>query len=72
MQTIFLEFQWEGSGQLAAIGTDSIFYRDGRWSERTFRDKCHERAAEITKRKGTTKLQFVGYTTRNSDRLVRL
>ena len=51
-QTIFLEFQWEGNIDLAAIGTESIFYRDGRWSELTF-----------IERKGTTSLRFVGYST---------
>ena len=62
-QTIFLEFQWEGNIDLAAIGTESIFYRDGRWSELTFREKCRDRAAEIIERKGTTSLRFVGYST---------
>jgi hypothetical protein len=47
MQTVWLEFKREGASQLAALGTDSTFYIDGRWSWLTTLDKIHERIAQL-------------------------
>lgn len=65
MKTVFLEFERElpnGERRLAALGTDVIFYRDGRWSADTFVCKMKERAAEIMARREGDPLTFVGYT----------
>lgn len=64
MQTIFLEFQHE-NGAIAANGTDTIFYIDGRWSWPTTSQRIHDRVEEL--RKGPfgsrySKQKFVGFT----------
>ena len=63
MRTIFLEFRHE-NGALAANGTDTIFYIDGRWTWATTVYKIHERVAELRAIRGSRyKNQlFVGYT----------
>lgn len=65
MKTIFLEFRHE-NGALAANGSDSIFYLDGRWSTSTINFKIYERVAELRtsnpRRSAYSKQLFVGYT----------
>lgn len=63
-QTIYLEFKHQ-NGALAANGTDTTFYIDGRWSWATTARKIHERVAEL--RKGPfgsrySQQLFVGFT----------
>jgi hypothetical protein len=43
MQTVWLEFRRENSTQLAALGTDTTFYIDGRWSWNTTVEKIHDK-----------------------------
>jgi hypothetical protein len=67
MQTVWLEFKREGASQLAALGTDTTFYIDGRWSWATTLDKIHERIAELRShlpadRNKYNDLLFVGIT----------
>lgn len=64
MQTIFLEFQHE-NGALAANGSDTIFFIDGRWSWETTVFNIEERVSAL--RGGPfegryKKQKFVGFT----------
>lgn len=63
MQTIFLEFKHE-NGALAANGSDTTFYIDGRWSWSTTVNKIHERVEQLRELRGSKyKNQlFVGFT----------
>ncbi len=63
MQSIALEFARE-SGSLAAFGTDTITYLDGRWSPATQRAHIYARVAELRKLRGSayTSVRFVGYS----------
>ena len=61
MRTVALEFE-RPDGGLAALGTDVIFYVDGRWSRATTHRKMRERADEILRRRKNNDLRFVGYT----------
>jgi hypothetical protein len=47
MQTVWLEFKREGATQLAALGTDTTFYIDGRWSWNTTRERIYSRVEEL-------------------------
>ena len=82
-KTIFLEFQ-HASGALAAGGSDTIMYLDGRWSAFTTRLMILRRVAQLRKRseelypgprrRGYGNRLFVGYTVSHSsggsDRLI--
>ena len=70
MMTVYLEFVERETGMPRVFGTDVIFYRDGRWNEQTFRDKCRERAHEMTRARGRDDLMLVGYSIPHFDRVV--
>jgi hypothetical protein len=64
VQTVWLEFKHE-NGAIAANGSDTTFYIDGRWKWETTRDKIEERLAKL--RSGPrgfaySKQLFVGIT----------
>jgi hypothetical protein len=64
MQTIFLEFQHE-NGALAANGSDTIFFIDGRWSWRTTAEKIHQRVSSLREGPSASRYSnqlFVGFT----------
>mgnify|MGYP000847587807 CR=1 FL=1 len=62
MQTIFLEFRYPESDVPAVLGTDAIFYLDGRWSKRTAHQKIYERVYELKRGRGKYgELIFLGY-----------
>lgn len=64
MQTVWLEFKRHGADQLAALGTDTTFFIDGRWSAQTTKDKINERIFELRKMwpQKYGNLLFVGIT----------
>lgn len=64
MQTIYLEFRHQ-NGAIAANGTDTTFYIDGRWSWTTTVLRIHERVSAL--RSGPfgsrySNQEFVGFT----------
>ena len=61
MRTVALEFE-RPDGKLAALGTDTLFHVDGRWSRETTHRKMRERADEILRHRKNNDLRFVGYT----------
>jgi hypothetical protein len=64
MQTVWLEFQHE-NGAIAANGTDTTFYIDGRWKWETTREKIEERVSALREGpRGSAyrKQKFVGIT----------
>lgn len=70
MPTIFLEFSHDSNyPELAANGTDVIFWIDGRWKADTVDDKVHQRVAELRAQQVTAGLKgqlFRGYTVSRS------
>lgn len=67
MATVFLEFERtndDGTKSLAALGSDTIFHRDGRWSHHTFVRKVHERVDQLRSIPGSSfrSVTLVGYT----------
>ena len=49
MRTVFLEFRDRETKQTRVVGTDAIFYVDGRWSNETFYRKAQERTDQINR-----------------------
>lgn len=63
MQSIALEFRREGSTMLAAIGTDSVTYLDGRWGAARRAEHIHRKVEELRQlRPALRNAHFVGFS----------
>lgn len=51
MRTVFLEFRDRETKQTRVVGTDAIFYVDGRWSNETFYRKAQEKETQLNNRR---------------------
>ena len=50
MRTVFLEFRDRETKKSRVVGSDAIFYLDGRWNYETFYRKAREKEAQLNRR----------------------
>ena len=60
MRTVFLEFRDRETKKSRIVGSDAIFYRDGRWSNETFYRKAQEKEAQLNR--GDQSLELYGWS----------
>ena len=49
MRTVFLEFRDRATKKSRVVGSDAIFYVDGRWNFETFYRKAREKEAQLNR-----------------------
>jgi len=63
MQTIALDFRHENADGLAACGSDTVTFLDGRWNRTSEVVHIHNKLNELRKFRGKyNNMLFVGYT----------